>query len=277
MVKLLVRPSMEIEAAKLAEIFAISFGMDGIDTYQMQQLIRTFQGEISNDIVLFLVACLNNQIIGLGGETRHHGASYIGFLGVIPGHRRIGIGSTLLEKLIERAEHFNKTIELFSNPGVEGLYYKHGFRGEYRTAVIDIKPGEENYTDKKGVVAKLDGLPRWVLDLDKEAMGFDRTRLLTFLINYQGAKLACIDRKGFIIYTKSRIGPLIARDEETALILIKHSLATGTKRIIVPEHAMRIVEPFNPKILHECLKMTRGEPLESSIHYTWGYYSFATS
>ena len=71
MADLLIRSSKESEARKLAGFFAVSFGITDINAQRMEQLTKTFRMEIQKQIVHFLVACRNEQIIGLGGETRH--------------------------------------------------------------------------------------------------------------------------------------------------------------------------------------------------------------
>ena len=277
MADLLIRSSKESEARKLAELFAISFGITDINAQRMEQLTKTFRMEIQKQIVHFLVACRNEQIIGLGGETRHDGASYLGYLGVNLGHRRTGIGSTLLKKLLQQSERYNRTIELFSNLGVEDLYYNYGFRGEFKTHVTSISQRKSNYSSQIGAVESCKDIPGWVLDLDKVAVGFDRSRFFSFLIEHQGAELAFIDQKGFCLFNKSITGPVIAKDEKTALSLIEHSLSTGPKRIIVPEHAMKVLNPLSPIILQTCQKMTRGKPLKSSVQNIWAYHGLATS
>ncbi|MHA2298704.1 MAG: hypothetical protein ACXAEU_07460 [Candidatus Hodarchaeales archaeon] len=110
-------------------------------------------------------------------------------------------------------------------------------------------------------------IPKWVIELDRKTMGFDRSRLLNFLIETQDASLYCLEQDSFGFCTNSSIGPLIVKDADTATSIIKHLLSTGSKRIISPDHAERILKPYSPKKVHTCLKMTYSNML-SELHHS---------
>ncbi|MFW9992460.1 MAG: GNAT family N-acetyltransferase [Candidatus Odinarchaeota archaeon] len=272
---MIIRESLEHEARKLAEAFVISFGRDNIDPDRFEKIVQKFQGEIQHEIVHFLVAEEKGKIIGLGGETRHSGASYIGFLGVLPGHRNHRIGSTMFQRLLDQSKVHNPTVELFANPGVETLYQKFGFKEEHHAHVFEIS-GLNGWV-KMDVEIIRDSIPPWVLELDRKAMGFDRSRLLNFLIKIQDNKLVCIEQDGFGFSTDTSIGPLVAKDHGIAASLIKCLLSTSSKKIIVPDHAEGILKPYSPKKVQSCLKMTHGKPLRAESRYVLGYHAFATS
>ncbi|MFX1538621.1 MAG: hypothetical protein ACFFDI_30910, partial [Promethearchaeota archaeon] len=81
----------------------------------------------------------------------------------------------------------------------------------------------------------------------------------------------------YAICDGTKIGPLIAKDDEVATILIDHLLSTGPKRIIVPDRFEATLKPYSPKKVQTCLKMIYGKPIDCELSWVWGYSAFATS
>lgn len=91
-----------------------------------------FVGELSSDFTVYLVASDNGKIIGYAGEWCVFGDGSITNIAVLPKYRGCGVGSMLLERLIEEAcnrETQSLVLEVRrSNVPAQALYKKYGFK-----------------------------------------------------------------------------------------------------------------------------------------------------
>ncbi len=108
-------------------------------------------------------------------------------------------------------------------------------------------------------------------------MGFNRSKLLDYLIEREGWDMTFIKNKGYAISDGSRIGPLIANDKETAFSLINQYLSSGPKTITVPEYLESELKQYSPEKRHTCIKMIYGINLTRNHSLVWSYCRFATS
>ncbi|MFX1512070.1 MAG: GNAT family N-acetyltransferase [Promethearchaeota archaeon] len=268
-----IRTPLESECYQLADTFTRSF-MVPLDSIQQEELAQKFKAQIQNKVVFFLVAEENEQMVGLGGESRYRGCSFIGWLGVNPHRRKLGIGSALFQRLLEQATVYNPTVELFSNLGIENLYRRFGFEDQFHAHIFELS--KQTKVDNSDVKTVIDRIPQWIYELDQRIMGFDRSVLLKLLIETLGARLVYLEPDGYAIQANSNIGPLITKDVDVAKSLINQLLVTGSKRIISPTEFESEFKKFSPKRVQTCLKMTYGRLLLSEVSWIWGFHSFAT-
>jgi GNAT superfamily N-acetyltransferase len=273
MSEVIIRLGLEEEYKKIAEVFVASFIKEPIKPERQELINARFKKIIQKKITSFYVVVENNEIIALGGETCYGGVSYIGYIGVLPTLRRRGIGSFIFEKILDEASKNNPTIDLFSNLGIENLYRKFGFEDEYYTHILELAKFD---TEIQLKVETLElKIPSWIYELDKEAMGYDRSKLLDYLAEEQNTTIVSFERSGYAICTDGRIGPMIAKNKQAAKQIFDHLLSSETKRVITPEKYMNFLTQYQPKKIQSTIKMTFGEPIENIPDWIWSYSSFA--
>jgi len=270
----IIRLCLEKEYKKLAETFVSSFIKEPIEPEKQESINLKFKKIIQKKITSYYVAVENNEIIGLGGETCYGGVSYIGYIGVIPTYRKRGIGTLIFKRILEEAYKNNPTVDLFSNLGIEDLYRKFGFDDEFYTHILELPKFETEIQLK--VETFKSKIPSWIYELDKEAIGFDRSKLLDYLTEEQETTIVSFERNGFAICNDGRIGPMIAKNQEAAKQIFDYLLLSGTKRVIAPERHETFLEQYQPKKIQTCLKMTYGEMIKSIPSWIWSYRSFAS-
>ena len=93
---------------------------------------KGIQNEISNDNAYFIVAILDNTIVGYSGMHCIYGDCYITNIAVSQDYRRLGIGKALLNTFIKHAEKQNYnfiSLEVReSNTPAINLYKSFGFK-----------------------------------------------------------------------------------------------------------------------------------------------------
>ncbi len=274
MSEIIIRPGLEEEYKKIAEVFVASFIEKPIKPERQESISLGFRKIIQKKITSYYVAVENKEIIGIGGETCYEGVSYIGYIGVLPIHRRRGIGSLILGRILEEASKNNPTIDLFSNLGIENLYRKFGFEDEFYTHILELPKFNTEIQLKVDTFESK--IPAWIYELDKEAMGFDRSKLLDHLVEKQKTSIVSFERNGYAICSSGRIGPMIAKNQQAAKQIFDYLLSSGTKRVITPDNFKAFFTQYHPKKIQSTLKMTIGEPIKSIPSWIWSYSSFAS-
>lgn len=270
-----IRPGLKEEYKKIAEVFVASFIKESIKPERQEIINSRFKKIFQKKITSYYVAVENNEIIGLGGETCFGGVSYIGYISVLPTHRRRGIGSFIFERILDEAAKNNPTIDLFSNLGIENLYRKFGFEDEFYTHILELQKFD---TEIELRIDTLESkIPSWIYELDEEAMGFDRSKLLDYLIEEPDTFIVSFERIGYAICSDGRIGPMIAKNKQAAKQIFDYLLSSGPKRVITPENFIPFFTQYHPKKIQTTLKMTFGEPITSIPSWIWSYSSFASS
>ncbi|MCE7743929.1 MAG: GNAT family N-acetyltransferase [Candidatus Heimdallarchaeota archaeon] len=275
MSEIIIRLGLEEEYKKIAEVFVASFIEKPIKPERQESISLGFKKIIQKKITTYYVAVENKEIIGIGGETCYGGVSYIGYIGVIPTHRRRGIGSLILGWILEEASKNNPTIDLFSNLGIENLYRKFGFEDEFYTHILELPKFNTEIELKVDTFESK--IPSWIYELDKEAMGFDRSKLLDHLVEKQKTSIVSFERNGYAICSSGRIGPMIAKNKQAAKQIFDYLLSSGTKRVITPENFKPFFTQYHPRKIQSTLKMTIGEQIKSIPSWIWSYSSFASS
>jgi len=96
--------------------------------------IDSYSSELSNPLAKYLIAKVNNQIVGFAGVWVIIDEGHITNIAVHPNFREKGIGTTLLQSLIDHLEDWgcnSLTLEVrSSNDAAKGLYKKFGFLEE---------------------------------------------------------------------------------------------------------------------------------------------------
>lgn len=268
-------PTQE-ESPQLAQTFALSFLKQTPTPELLEKYTRLFKLQLSSHIFKFLIAENDSGIIGMGGEVRHAGVSYIGYLGVIPPFRNQGIGIALFQRLLTQALQYNRTIELFSNPGVEKIYHKFKFEDRIHAHIFSLMKKTE--TPKSPQILVQRGIvPEWLTHLDRKVMGFDRSRFLKFLVEKRGGIIAYLNKNCYGILTEGNIGPILAKNDDEAKMIIEYFLSYGSVKMISSLDIEKRFYSFSSQIIHSCLKMRYGNPLKCNPSYIYAYHSFATS
>lgn len=168
--------------------------------------------------------------------TLPYGAAFawVSMVLVAPEHRRRGYATRLLRRALEDLSAQRRAAVLDATPAGHEVYAEEGFRdtwGLKRFAVDAVKTN--GVADTAGVrPLEARDWPR-IAALDEEAFGADRTRLLKALaIRLADAALVCErggEVTGFLLGREGReacqLGPLVARDAESARALLDSALA----------------------------------------------------
>ncbi len=158
----------------------------------------------------------------------------IGMVLVAERHARRGIGRELMRQVI--ADMGTTPLTLHATPNGRPLYEELGFKTTGRAEMVRGRFRPEGTTSKIGTrAATAEDLPT-LLRLDEEVFGADRTHVLTRLPAFAD-QVRVAEADGRIIGYAAAwpnmdthvVGPLIARDTETAKALLT-SLAAHTDR-----------------------------------------------
>jgi hypothetical protein len=169
--------------------------------------------------------------------------AWISMVLVHPAHRRHGHASRLLRIAIADLRDKGLTPILDATPAGREVYRQEGFRDTWTFKRYQLKSGSEpdfrSQLDKGKMVTVTN------FGLDREAFGADRLRLLRALeARLPQAALSLAD--GFVLGREGReanqIGPLVARDEDTAMKLLEAALAAASAPVYldVADHAPRM-------------------------------------
>lgn len=92
---------------------------------------KAFEDEFKNSIAVYFAARNDDECIGYAGFWNVSGEGDITNVAVVEEHRRSGVGSMLVEAVLEKAKQLNidiMTLEVRqSNYKAQGLYKKYGF------------------------------------------------------------------------------------------------------------------------------------------------------
>lgn len=238
---------------------------------------------IKNKIAKFLISLRNNKIIGIGGLFLFQNVASIGYMGVLQGYRNQGVGGAIFQKLKQAAIDAGcKTISLYASKLGEHIYRKSGFQGNFSANMYLMPNIPPTIAPKNKNLKVISKIPEWVLDLDGETVGFDRSNYLKARVSL-GAKLIVVENEGYglisKILTNIRLGPVIASNLEVAVEIIGEGISLGAKSIIIPKHAffqneiiplLGLVEQGKPN-----LKMVFGENIIRNLNYLYAIGTYA--
>ncbi|MFB7713116.1 GNAT family N-acetyltransferase [Streptomyces sp. NPDC056105] len=160
--------------------------------------------------------------------------SAIGMVLVAERHARRGIGRRLMQYVVEQAD--TTPLTLHATPYGRPLYEELGFKVTGRAEMVRGRFTPGGPTPSVATRAATAEDLSAILRLDAEVFGLDRTHVLTRLPAFGDQLRVAEDGGGLIGFAAAWpnmdthvIGPLIARDTETAKALVT-SLAAGTDR-----------------------------------------------
>jgi GNAT superfamily N-acetyltransferase len=169
--------------------------------------------------------------------------AWISMVLVLPAQRRKGYASRLLRIATAELERRGQLPVLDATPAGREVYRREGFRdtwGFKRFRLEHPAPAQAS--------AEARPIEDWrsLLALDAEAFGGSRERLLRALAGRMPRCALELPGRGFVLARDGReasqIGPLVARDEDGALVLLRAALAAMPPPLYVDaaDHAPRL-------------------------------------
>jgi GNAT superfamily N-acetyltransferase len=169
--------------------------------------------------------------------------AWISMVLVLPAQRRKGYASRLLRIATAELERRGQLPVLDATPAGREVYRQEGFRDTW-----GFKRFRLDHPTSAQVSAEAWPIEDWksLLALDAEAFGGSRERLLRALGSRMPRCALELPGKGFVLARDGReasqIGPLIARDEDGALLLLQAALAAVAPPLYIDaaDHAPRL-------------------------------------
>lgn len=271
--KITIEPFKSENFRDLAEVFLISFREPPIDFSLIKETANKFKNLSSMHLVQFYIAKDRERMVGLGGIIVYEGSSFIGYLGVIPPYRNQGIGTKLFKILFHFANKFNSVVELFANLGALNLYKKFGFKEQFSCNRYELFPEEKKSRLR---INEFSSIPKWIYNLDRKIMGYNRSILLDCLFYKMNFSLIGVKKSAFLLYDKSDIGPVISNNFNAGIELINYALKENPRNIIIPVDLNSKLSMFSLKKVHETRKMIHEGKSKQIKSGVIGYYSYAT-
>ena len=171
------------------------------------------------------------------------GFAWISMVLVLPEHRRKGYASRLLRVAIDDLRASGLRPILDATPAGREVYRQEGFQDTWTFKRFVLRGAEHGMNGRARRAINW----RKALELDAEAFGGDREWLLrTLQKRLPDAALGA--EEGFVLGRDGRearqVGPLVARDEATALELLEQALGNVAAPVYVDvvDHATRMQE-----------------------------------
>jgi|KBSSwiStaDraftv2_1062776.scaffolds.fasta_scaffold20364_3 ribosomal protein S18 acetylase RimI-like enzyme len=193
------------------------------------------------------VAVKDARVIGTVATLRYQDRfSWISMMLVDPAEAGQGIGGLLMSQALDVLKDM-PSIRLDATPVGYKLYSKLNFIEEYRLSRMETLVSSEGLMIRPNPARSMtkEDLPA-VETLDREVFGADRRVMLEWMFTSAPEYATVIEQQGQIIgYTFGRhgfnfehLGPVIARDQETARLLVSSCLfgQTGKPFIIDASH-----------------------------------------
>ena len=270
------------EILECIKIFLLSFGRRDFDDILAEEKAWIYL--INKKIAKFLIAEKEKKIIGVGGVFLFQQVASVGYIGVLADYRRKGLGTLIFRNLIEIANRLGyKTVMLYASKLGEPIYEKYGFRGKYNASKHYFLKQKTEMQDVTKNVKTVKSTPDWVLNLDRETVGFDRSDYLKARITL-GAEFLIVENEGYAllsnVLSKIRLGPLIAKNLDTALQIIIKGINLGADNLIIPYHPS--LQNKISSITHLIerkeapnLKMVYGEEIQEKLDYLYSIGTYA--
>lgn len=277
-----------IREPKISEIldsiktFLLSFGRRDFDNILDEEKAWIYL--IKNKIAKFLIAKKEDKIIGVGGLFLFQHVASVGYMGVLAEYRGQGIGTSIFRNLMDIAISSGiKTVMLYASKLGEPIYEKFGFRGKYNASMHHLLKTKPERQDVIKNVKIVKSTPDWVLNLDKKTVGFDRSDYLKARITL-GAKFLIVENEGYAlisnVLSKIRLGPLVSKNLDTALQIIKKGINLGADNLIIPHHPslqkkISSMTHFTEGKEAPNLKMVYGEETQEKLDYLYSIGTYA--
>ncbi|MFX1586719.1 MAG: GNAT family N-acetyltransferase [Promethearchaeota archaeon] len=283
MIEYTIREPSNTEIYKSIGVLYSSFGRT-LNKRTNEEEEKAWKALIKNNIGKFLISEEKGKIFGIGGVFIFGEVCTFGYMGVLPKYRGKGVGNKIFGELFKLANDLGcTTMILYASKLGEPIYKKFGFRRSFYGVMyqLPISLPELGITNKE--VKVLSDFPNWLLNLDKEVMGFDRSTYL-YLKQNLGSKILTIEGEAYgllsQIFSKVRLGPLVSTNLEGALQIIKKSIALGANQIIIAKHQSLPNKIFELIELTEVengasLKMVYGKSISENLDLLYAIGTFA--
>jgi GNAT superfamily N-acetyltransferase len=170
--------------------------------------------------------------------------AWISMVLVLPEHRRKGYATRLLRVAIADLEKRGLAPVLDATPDGREVYRLESFRDTWGFKRYVLR--QQSHVDRN-LSARALMPPDWekVLELDRAAFGASRERLLRDLA-HRLPRAALVHDRGYLLGREGReafqIGPVVARDEDTAIGLVSQALSAMKPPLYVDvvNHAPRL-------------------------------------
>jgi len=230
------------------------------------------------------VAELDGQGVGTTVTTRLGDVAWIAMVLVEESLRGRGIGTRLMEHALAHLDAQElPTIRLDATPLGQPLYEKLGFQAEYELVRMQgVSGGGATCHTRSLTAPQLEGAIR----LDTQVTGTDRSRLLRRLFGERPEAVAGLFRDGQLSAyhalrhgsLATQIGPAIATDAESGLILLNEALLrcpAGPVFIDIPvdnQPACHWAEVHGFTMQRRLMRMWRGRPVCDERKQIWGSF-----
>jgi GNAT superfamily N-acetyltransferase len=155
--------------------------------------------------------------------------AWVSMVLVLPEQRRKGYASRLLRVALADLENRRLTPVLDATPAGREVYRQEGFYDTwaFKRYALRVRPPQRE--DPRLVRALRDGDWPWILQLDAEAFGASRERLLRALAQRLPQAALVVEGRGFVLGRDGRearqIGPVVASEQRSARSLLAAALA----------------------------------------------------
>jgi len=188
------------------------------------------------------------QVRGTVATVRYENRfSWIGMVLVHPAVQRQGIGIQLLRESLQILGE-EETIKLDATPAGRKVYVQLDFVDEYPITRMELKEVSVSKLENSDALPVLTKEMPSVLEIDHRVFGASRGKVLQsvlkrapqfafFLQDSEGIEGYCFGRKGYLF---SHIGPVIARDSDSARKVVSAALRNCQGRPVVidaPHHS----------------------------------------
>jgi N-acetylglutamate synthase-like GNAT family acetyltransferase len=236
---------------------------DSINSSNLDRIRTTFT------VFLKLGECLvveeGGEVIGTGCYISYSHLSWIGNVGIKKSFQRKGYGRKLMVDLLGLIR--TESIRLDATEAGYGLYKRLGFSDGYKTIAFDISDVKGVNDDRVKITNRLED---WMLELDKEAFGDDRSKLL---LNIKGKVI--YTQGGYGVIYSNILGPLIAENDEVAERLIRSGVRLGVSGVITTEDKEYFIRKLGGKKVGECVRMTKGKEVKENRRLIYGIFRYA--
>ncbi|MHA2037492.1 MAG: GNAT family N-acetyltransferase [Promethearchaeota archaeon] len=278
----LIREPKIDEILESIKVFLLSFGRKDFDNILAEN--KTWVYLVNKKIAKFLIAEEEDKIIGVGGLFLFQQVASVGYMGVLADYRGKGIGTVIFRNLMDIALNSGiKTVVLYASKYGKPIYEKYGFRGKYNASMhhlVKIKPEKQEIVKDVQIIKTT---PEWILELDKETMGFDRSDYIKARVTL-GVKILVVENEGYAllsnILSKIRLGPVIAKNVDTAIQIIKKGINLGADNLIIPYHPQHQnlisnITHITENIEIPNLKMIYGDEVQEKLTYLHSIGTYA--
>ena len=254
---------------------------DGMDLpFAIAQTQREGWDTTPKTMALFIKHTPNGSFIaeyrgtptGMVTTTIHENTGWIGNLIVAPGFRRRGIGEQLMIQAMRYlVEEGLRTIRLEADPPGMGIYCRLGFQNEYESLRFKKSISQPVRYNSARKLLKED-LPA-IIELDKTLFGDNREKMIRMLFEHANNAFWVTEQNEVLGYVFTqpntsglRIGPWVAKQKETAEILLQSALSDLIDTTIIlgtpagNNTAVELLDSYGFTSTPSCIRMFFGKP-----------------